>query len=251
MRPSVSAVSVRAVCVTFGGVCAVEDVSFDIPTGERRGFLGPNGAGKTTLFNLIGGQVPLNAGSVRLFDQDVTRMPVRERAHCGLSRTFQITKLFPNLTLRENAMLAVQAFHPSRYSMHRTVFTYRDIQRAVDELLDTWGLSDKAGTTVRHLSYGDQRQLEIVMALANKPRVLLLDEPTAGLSPAETVLVTGLVSALPRDITVLFIEHDMDVAFQIADRITVLNKGRIIGEGEPAEIRANVQIRDIYFGKMN
>ncbi len=246
-----SALTVRAASVTFGGVSAVDGVSLEIQAGERRGLLGPNGAGKTTLFNLIGGQVPVNAGTVRLFDQDVTRLPARERAHLGLARTFQVTKLFPNLTLRENAMLAVQAVHPGRYSMHRTVFTYRDLQRRVDELLETWGLFDKAGATVRHLSYGDQRQLEIVMALANKPRLLLLDEPTAGLSPAETTLVTRLVSLLPRDVTVLFIEHDMDVAFKIADRITVLNQGRIVAEGAPAEIRADAGIREIYFGKVH
>ena len=246
-----NALTVGAAFVSFGGVSAVDGVSLEIQAGERRGLLGPNGAGKTTLFNLIGGQVPVDAGNVRLFEEDVTRLPARERAHRGLARTFQVTKLFPNLTLRENAMLAVQAVHPGRYSMYRTVFTYRDLQRRVDELLETWGLSSKAGATVRHLSYGDQRQLEIVMALANKPRLLLLDEPTAGLSPAETTLVTGLVSLLPRDVTVLFIEHDMDVAFQIADRISVLNQGRIVAEGSPAEIRADARIREIYFGKVH
>lgn len=246
-----NALTVGAASVSFGGVSAVDGVSLEIQAGERRGLLGPNGAGKTTLFNLIGGQVPVDAGSVRLFEEDVTRLPARERAHRGLARTFQVTELFPNLTLRENAMLAVQAVHPGRYSMHRTVYTYRDLQRRVNELLETWGLSNKAGATVRHLSYGDQRQLEIVMALANKPRLLLLDEPTAGLSPAETTLVTGLVSLLPRDVTILFIEHDMDVAFQIADRITVLNQGRIVAEGSPAEIRADARIREIYFGKVH
>jgi branched-chain amino acid transport system ATP-binding protein len=181
----------------------------------------------------------------------VTRLPSRARAHLGLARTFQITRLFPQLTLRENIMLAVQAVHPGRYSMHRTVFSYRALQHRVDELLETWKLADKARVAVRFLSYGDQRQLEIVMAIANKPRLLLLDEPTAGLSPAETALVAEFVSGLPRDITVLFIEHDMDVAFGIADRITIMNRGRIIAEGAPADIRADEAIREIYFGKIH
>lgn len=246
-----SALAVHGASVRFGGVHAVDGVTLAIAEGERRGLLGPNGAGKTTLFNLIGGQIRASAGEVRLFGEDITGLPARARARRGLSRTFQITRLFPQLTLRENAMLAVQAFHPARLSMHRTVFSYRDLQAQVDELLETWKLADKAHETVRHLSYGDQRQLEIVMALANKPKLLLLDEPTAGLSAAETALVSGLVSGLPRDITVLFIEHDMDVAFEIADRITILNQGRIIADGAPAEIRGNPEIREIYFGKVH
>ena len=246
-----SVVSIESVSVSFGGVRAVDNVSLQVPEGERRGLLGPNGAGKTTLFNVIGGQVRASAGVVRLFGADVTRLLPRERARRGLARTFQITRLFPNLTLYENVMLAVQTFHPARFAVHRTAASYRALGARVDELMAEWRLGDKAFEKVRHLSYGDQRQLEIVMALANRPRVLLLDEPTAGLSAAETASVGALIAALPRDITVLFIEHDMDVAFRIADRITVLNQGRVIADGAPDAIRADTGIREIYFGKMH
>ena len=243
-----SALTIESVSVHFGGLKAVDGVSLDIPEGERRALLGPNGAGKTTLFNAIGGQVLPTTGSIRLFDTEVTTLPPRKRAARGLSRTFQITKLFSNLTLRENVMIAVQAFHAGRYSMHRTVFSYADLQYKVDELLVTWDLVDETDAVVRSLSYGDQRQLEIVMALANQPRLLLLDEPTAGLSSAETTMVTELIAALPREVTVLIIEHDIDVAFRIADRVTVLNQGRLVADGKPEEIRADEQIRAIYFG---
>jgi branched-chain amino acid transport system ATP-binding protein len=246
----VSALSLEAVSVHFGGVRAVDTVSLDVPAGERRALLGPNGAGKTTLFNLIAGQVRPQSGRVCLFGEDVTRLPSRERARRGLSRTFQITKLFPDLSLRDNVMLAVQAGHRARFSLHRTVFTYRDLQQSVEETLFVWKLDDKAGETVRHLSYGDQRQLEIVMALANKPRLLLLDEPTAGLSSAETLMVTSLIAGLPRDITVLIVEHDMDVAFGIADRVSIMNRGGIVMEATPAEVRADAGIREMYFGRM-
>ena len=246
-----NAVSIEAVAVRFGGVTAVDGVALEVVAGERVGLLGPNGAGKTTLFNVIGGQVRATAGAVRLFGTDVSRLPARARARLGLARTFQITRLFPKLTLRENVMLAVQAFHPGRFAMYRTASSYRDLGARVDELMAAWKLDDKAGVTVRHLSYGDQRQLEIVMAIANRPRVLLLDEPTAGLSPAETASVSALVAALPRDITVLFIEHDMDVAFRIADRIAVLHQGRVIADGAPDAIRADAGIREIYFGKVH
>ncbi|MCC6193210.1 MAG: ABC transporter ATP-binding protein [Burkholderiales bacterium] len=243
-----SALAIEAVSVHFGGVTAVDAVSLDIAKGERRALLGPNGAGKTTLFNAVGGQERAAAGSIRLFGEEVTAMPPHQRAVRGLARTFQITKLFPNLALRENVLIAVQAFHAGRYSLHRTALSYADLQLRVDEVLLTWGLRDKADAMVRHLSYGDQRQLEIVMALANQPRLLLLDEPTAGLSSAETAMVTELIAALPREVTVLFIEHDMDVAFRIADRVTILNQGRIVADGKPDEIRADARIRAIYFG---
>ena len=246
-----SVVSIESVSVSFGGVRAVDSVSLQVSEGERRGLLGPNGAGKTTLFNVIGGQVRASAGVVRLFGADVTRLLPRERARRGLARTFQITRLFPNLTLYENVMLAVQTFHTARFAVHRTAASYRGLGARVDELMAEWKLGDMASEKVRHLSYGDQRQLEIVMAIANRPRVLLLDEPTAGLSAAETASVSALIAALPRGITVLFIEHDMDVAFRIADRITVLNQGRVIADGAPDAIRADAGIREIYFGKMH
>lgn len=244
-----SALIVKEITARFGGVIAVDRVTLEIATGERRGLIGPNGAGKTTLFNLIGGQTTAARGIVQLFGEDVTKLAPRARAHRSIARTFQTSRLFPQLTLRENVMLSVQAFQRERYCMYRTAYSLRCLQRIVDELLQMWKLTDKAQKPVRFLSYGDQRQLEIVMAVANKPKLLLLDEPTAGLSSAETALVTELICGLSRDVTVLFIEHDMDVAFKIADRITVLNQGRIVAEGTPAEIRSNRSIHEIYFGK--
>ena len=243
--------AISGASVHFGGVKAVDEVSLSIERGERRGLLGPNGAGKTTLFNLVSGQVRASAGRIVMFGHEVTRLPPRERARLGLARTFQITKLFPNLTLRENVMLAVAATRPLRYAMHRTAASFGELQQRVDALLATWRLADKAPTLVRELSYGDQRQLEIVMALAGTPKLLLLDEPTAGLSIAETSLVIDLVARVPREVTVLFIEHDMDVAFGLADRITVMNQGRVIADGAPAAIRADPEIRRIYFGSLD
>jgi branched-chain amino acid transport system ATP-binding protein len=247
----VNALSVQEVCVQFGGVRALHRMSLEVPAGERRALLGPNGAGKTTLFNVIGGQTRADSGSVHVLGRNVTREPTRKRARAGLARTFQITKLFPALTVRENALLAVQAWHRGRMAMHRTAASYQDLIERVDRLLGEWKLADRADEVVRELSYGDQRQLEIVMALAHDPGVLLLDEPTAGLSAAETALVASLVDALPRSITLVFIEHDMDVAFGLADRITVMNQGSLLAEGSPQEIRGNAQIRELYFGALS
>jgi branched-chain amino acid transport system ATP-binding protein len=183
-----------------------------------------------------------------LFGFDITRLRPDRRARLGLARTFQITNLFPRLTVLDSLLLALGGARGSGLQLWRPLSSYRDRYAAADELLDQWGLAAAAPRIVRTLSYGEQRQLEIALALAGKPRLLLLDEPTAGLSPAETRRVVAMVHALPRDMTMLMIEHDMDVAFELADRIAVMHQGRLIAEGDEAAIRANRQVTDIYLG---
>ena len=239
---------VDRVSIQFGGLKAVQDVSFTMQPGERRALIGPNGAGKTTLFNLVAGQLTPSSGRILLFGNDVTRLPPHRRAALGLARTFQITNLFPNLTVARNLHLAVQALQPKKYAMHRTLSSYADVMGRTEQLLKEWNLWDRRDEPTRNLSYGDQRELEILMALAGNPRLLLLDEPTAGLSAAETKLVEGIVRALPRDITILLIEHDLDIAFDLADRVTVLHFGEILVDGPPSEVRKDPRVGEIYIG---
>jgi len=179
----------------FGGLRAVDGVELAVRPGERRALIGPNGAGKTTLFNLIAGALPVTLGRIELFGRDVTRMPTHRRAALGLTRTFQISNLFPTLTVAENCLLAVQALSPVKLAMHRPLNGYRGLHARVDETLAAVGLTDRGGAAVRNLSHGEQRQLEIGLALAGRPRVLLLDEPTAGLSPAESAAMARLHDA--------------------------------------------------------
>jgi branched-chain amino acid transport system ATP-binding protein len=232
----------------FGGLQAVDGVALTVRAGERRALIGPNGAGKTTLFNLISGVMPVSAGRIALFGRDVTGTPPHHRAALGLARTFQITNLFPDLSVQENCLLAVQALSPVRFSMLRPVSAYPallDRARATLERLELEGL---AGAVVRNLSHGEQRQLEIALALAGQPRVLLLDEPTAGLSPAESRLMAGLLRRLDPAITVLMIEHDMDIALELSEMVTVLHYGRVIADGPREQVKADPQVKEIYLG---
>jgi branched-chain amino acid transport system ATP-binding protein len=244
----VIALAVESVSKNFGGVAAVAGVSLEVPEGERRVLLGPNGAGKTTLFHTISGSVMPSAGRIALFGRDITQLRPDRRARLGLARTFQITNLFPRLTVRESVLLAVGGAHGGGLQLLQSTSHLRRTRAEADRVLDQWALAPGAHRIVRTLSYGEQRQLEIVLALAGEPRLLLLDEPTAGLSPAETGRVVAMVQGLPRDITILMIEHDMDVAFELADRIAVMHQGRLIAEGDKAEIRANRQVAEIYLG---
>lgn len=239
---------VESVGIHFGGLQALDNVSFEMGPGERRVIIGPNGAGKTTLFNVISGQLRPSSGSVHLFGEDVTRLQPFKRAALGLARTFQITNLFPNLTVAENLMLAVQALQPMKSALHRPIRSYPQVTGRTQDLLEEWSLSDKREELARHLSYGDQRELEILMALAGSPKLLLLDEPTAGLSTAETQLVVDVVRKLDPSITILLIEHDLDVAFELANRVMVLHQGRLLMEGSPDEVRGNAQVAEIYLG---
>ena len=232
----------------FGGLRAVDGVSLAVNPGERRALIGPNGAGKTTLFNLISGALPVTQGTINLFGEDVTRVAAHRRAWLGLARTFQISNLFPTLTALENCLLAVQALTPARLAMHRPLGRYVDLHERARATLDAVGLGDRAEATVRQLSHGEQRQLEIGLALAGAPRLLLLDEPTAGLSPAESRHMAQLLAKLDPAMTVLIIEHDMDIALEIAQHVTVLHYGRVIADGTRDEIRVHPLVREIYLG---
>ena len=232
----------------FGGLDAVNKINLRVKVGERRAILGPNGAGKTTFFRLISGEFPVTSGSIRYFGRDITQMACHRRTHLGLGRTFQITNLFPTLTVLDNLILAAMGLRRTKFSMLRPLSTYRDIQQRAMELLEKVGMTDRKGEIVRNLSHGEQREIEIALALISSPRVLLLDEPTAGLSPAESAMITQTVQKLDRSITILIIEHDMDVAFSIADRITVLHQGCLFAEGSQAEIQNNTRVQEIYFG---
>lgn len=246
---TVHAISVEHVVKQFGGLRAVDDVSLHIPVGERHVLLGPNGAGKTTLFSMIGGQQRPTSGRVALSGHDVTRLTAHQRVQLGLGRTFQITSLFQHLSVQENLSLAVQASSRSRYNMLRSAASFAPVLERVRELLETWRFNAQQALLVKDLSYGDQRKLELAMAVANRPRVLLLDEPTSGLSATETASVVQLIQSLPREVTVLLVEHDMDVAFEVADRFTILHNGRLIMTGSKSEVRESQHIRDIYFGE--
>jgi branched-chain amino acid transport system ATP-binding protein len=243
-----TALTVSDLSRSFGGVQALTGVSFTVEPGERRLFIGPNGAGKTTLFNTISGTFFASTGSIVLFDRDITQLASYERARLGLARTFQITNLFLGLTVFDNVLLAMQAAEDVGFALGRPMTAYRHLYDKVGHLLDEWGLAGVRRQIVRHLSYGEQRQVDLILALAGSPRVLLLDEPTAGLSAAESVRVVAMVRSLPREITILMIEHDMDVALDLADRITVLHMGEVIAEGDRETIRAHPQVNEIYLG---
>lgn len=232
----------------FGGLRAVDGVNLTVRRGERRAIIGPNGAGKTTLFNLITGELPTTAGKVLLFGNDITHLPPHRRVSLGLGRTYQIMNLFPGLTVLENVLLGVQGLLPTKFAMHRSLRSRLDLLDRARDLLQHVGLWEKQDLPITSLSYGEQRQLEVLLALAGDPRLLLLDEPTAGLSPAEARVLTGMVQALDPSITVLLIEHDMDVAFEIAERITVLHVGRVLADGTKDEVKLNPDVQKIYLG---
>jgi branched-chain amino acid transport system ATP-binding protein len=233
---------------SFGGLQAVSNVSFTVETGERHLIIGPNGAGKTTLFNVLSGALAASSGGVILFGHDITRLPTYARARMGMARTFQITNLFPHLTVLENVLLALQAVDDSAFSLHRRMRANRQLFHGADALLEKWDLTSIAGKAAGEIAYGEQRQIDLILAIATQPKVLLLDEPTAGLSAAEVVRVVGMIRSLPPEITILMIEHDMDVAFELADRITVLHQGCLIADGDVETIRNDAQVREIYLG---
>jgi branched-chain amino acid transport system ATP-binding protein len=232
----------------FGGVQALSHISLAVEAGERRLIIGPNGAGKTTLFNILSGALEVSSGSIALFGRDITRLPTYARARMGLARTFQITNLFPRLTVLENVLLALQAGNQSAFSLHQRMRANHQLFHGADALLNKWDLTAIAGKRAREIAYGEQRQVDLILAIAMQPKVLLLDEPTAGLSAAEVLRVVGMIRSLPREITILMIEHDMDVAFELADRITVLHQGCLVVEGDVEAVRNHPQVKEIYLG---
>ncbi|MBW1774065.1 MAG: ABC transporter ATP-binding protein [Deltaproteobacteria bacterium] len=233
---------------SFGGLEAVKAVSLNIAQGEHRAILGPNGAGKTTFFNLVAGDLLPTQGNIYFYGEDITRLPCHRRAYRGIARTFQITNLFFNLPVIENMALAVQALEKTKFSLFRSINAYPHLHEKGMELLEQVGLQDVKDEVISNLSYGMQRQIEILMALTREPKLLLLDEPTAGLSPAEAIIMVEMLKKLPSAITMMIIEHDMDVAFELAESITVLHYGKVIAEGSNEEIKANEKVQEIYLG---
>ncbi len=232
----------------FGGLTVTQDVSLEIRRGERRLIIGPNGAGKTTLFNQISGDLRPNSGSIRLFGLDITGLPPYQRAHRGLSRTYQIITLFTGDTLEHNVALGLLGLRPTRWQMWRTMSYYRDLATEARRALDTVGLLHLAGHPISDIAYGEKRRVELAVALAQKPRVLLLDEPLAGLSNSERSTVKSLIASISRDTTVIMIEHDMDTALDLAETVTLLNYGRVIVDGERDAVIADERTREVYLG---
>jgi len=227
------ALEINKVSKNYGGLMVLKDVCFTLEQGERRAIIGPNGAGKTTLFNIISGIIKPDSGEIYLSGHNVTRLSTYLRARLGLARTFQRNTLFNSLSIEDNIKLALRK---------------EQSNSKIIDILKSWGLWDKRKFLVKELSYGEQRQIEILLALVQSPQIIILDEPTAGMSPTETEMITEMIKSLSRKITVLIIEHDMDVVFDLADKISVLHNGQILCEGSPDEIKSNPLVKEVYLG---
>jgi branched-chain amino acid transport system ATP-binding protein len=242
-----NALELTGVSRSFGALRALDDVTLSVAAGERRAVIGANGAGKTTLFNVITGDFPATAGTVRFFGDDVTAMPVYERIRAGLRRTYQSSLLFRELSVRDNLFLAVRGVARGRMSLARPR-RGSTTRRAAEDLLERVRLTAVGDDRVATLSHGQQRQLEIGMALAGAPRLILFDEPAAGLSPSERRDLVGLLRALPPHMGFIIIEHDLDIALRVVDRVSVMHNGRLLKEGTPAEIENDAEVQAIYMG---
>jgi branched-chain amino acid transport system ATP-binding protein len=233
---------------SFGGLPATRHVNLEIMPGERRLIIGPNGAGKTTLFNLITGDLASDSGRIALFGTEVTKLPTHKRAHLGLARTYQIITLFNRDTLVHNLSLGLIGLSPRRHQMFTPLARHADMRGIALETLDRVGLKHLADRPVSEISYGEKRRVEIALALAQRPKLLLLDEPLAGLSLEERASVQTLIAAIPRETTIIMIEHDMDVALEFAERITLLHYGEVLADGTRAEVVAHPRTREVYLG---
>ena len=242
------ALEVTGLNKAFGGLKVTQDISLSIRPGERRLIIGPNGAGKTTLFNQISGDMRPNAGRIELFGEDVTTFAPYQRAHRGLSRTYQIITLFAGDTLEHNVTLGLLGLLPSRWQMWQPLSSYRHLASEARRTLDSVGLLHLADHPVSELAYGEKRRVELAMALAQKPRVLLLDEPLAGLSDSERATVKSEIASISKETTVVMIEHDMDTALDLAETVTLLNYGRVIVDGERDMVIADERTREVYLG---
>ena len=232
----------------FGGLVAVSDVSLRVADRERRAIIGPNGAGKTTLFRLISGEFPVTSGRIKLSGEDVTDLPAHRRVGRGLGRTYQITNIFPALSVEDNVNLAAMGLASTKFQFLRPVPRRGALRERVEQALLAVELQDKAQVQARQLSHGEQRQLELALALAGQPRVLLLDEPAAGLSAAERGLMATLVRGLPAELTLVIIEHDMDLVLNLVERVTCLHNGSVVADESPQTIRHNKTVQEIYLG---
>jgi branched-chain amino acid transport system ATP-binding protein len=239
----------RGVGRRFGGLFACDGVDVVVERGERRAILGPNGAGKTTLFNVICGDLPASSGTVELFGEDVTKRPARYRARLGLARTYQQSRLFNDLTVEDSIYLSIVGVEGGRLRPVLLPGRERAIRERAREAAGRVAIQDKLGELVGNLSHGEHRQVAIAMALAAEPKALMLDEPASGLSRGERQLLTEILLGLDREITLILIEHDMDIALTVAEQVTMMHDGRVIVEGTPAEIRANETVHDLYLGR--
>ena len=233
----------------FGGVVASDKISLDVQAGELHAIIGPNGAGKTTLIGQLTGEITPDEGRVRFADLDITTLPVYRRSALGLARSFQITSLFRDVTALDNVALAVQAHAGHSFRFWRAARSEPELRGPARAALERVGLAARADAVVANMSHGEHRQIEIAMALATRPRLLLLDEPMAGMGPEESARMVGILRELKHELTILLIEHDMEAVFALADRITVLVYGRVIATGAPTEIRANAEVRQAYLGE--
>ena len=243
------ALAIDNLTVQFGGLIALDEVTMDIGVGQRFGILGPNGAGKTTLYNAVTGFVTPVNGTVTLFGDDITTMPTRRRVSRGLVRTFQITTLFPELTVFENVLMASLVTTKTHRKFWQNVTKNEQAVRLARTQLEQLNLAYLAENSVSDLSYGEQRLLEIAVALASNPSVLMLDEPTAGLSAPEITAVVTLINSLPRELSVVIIEHDLDVIFDIAEYLSVLHFGKVIANGSTSEVSSDERVKDVYLGE--
>jgi branched-chain amino acid transport system ATP-binding protein len=235
----------------FGGVVASDRIALEVPTGELHAVIGPNGAGKTTLIGQLAGEIAPDAGRIHFAGQDITALPTYRRSALGLARSFQITSLFPDFTALDNVALAVQAHAGHSFRFWNDARSEGELRIPAQAMLKRVGLSHRANVIVATMSHGEHRQLEIAMALATRPRLLLLDEPMAGMGSEESARMVQLLREIKRDLTILLIEHDMEAVFALADRISVLVYGRLIATGSPEAIRANQEVRQAYLGDSN
>jgi len=244
------AIAVERLSKVFGGLRAVDDVTLAVASGERRVLIGPNGAGKTTLFHCIAGTLRPSAGRVLMFGADISNLPENRRTARGMGRTFQISNVCVDLTVMENLLLAMLGSDRRKWTMYRPMAAFAELRERGRAGLARVGLEDRAAETVKFLSYGERRQLELALSLASNPKVLLLDEPCAGLSPNERQRLSQLIKELSREITLIMIEHDIDIAMALADRVTVLHRGNVILDSTPDEVRTNPEVREVYFGRV-
>ena len=242
------ALAVTSVSKSFGGVHAVRSTNLVVPVGERRALIGPNGAGKTTLFNLIAGELPADAGKIEIFGIDITKKTVQDRAKLGLGRTYQISQLFLELTVEENLFLAGGVNKKLEFHFLKLWRNYDEERHWARQVAEQVGLADHLDQKVSEISHGLQRQLEVGMAISMRPNLIMLDEPAAGLSPSERLVLKRLIKDLPRQVTLILIEHDMEIVLDLADNITVLHHGSVIAEGTPAEIKMNQEVQNVYLG---
>jgi branched-chain amino acid transport system ATP-binding protein len=233
----------------FEGIVATDHIMLNVAAGELHAIIGPNGAGKTTLIAQLGGQLTPDSGRIRFDRHDITALPMYRRSRLGLARSFQITSLFLDLSVLDNVALAVQAHAGHSFRFWRDARQEAELREPARAALERVGLNDRADLPASALSHGEHRQIELAMALVGSPRMLLLDEPMAGLGPEESARMVEMLRALKKELTILLVEHDMEAVFALADRITVLVYGRVIASGAPAEIRANAAVREAYLGE--